>query len=79
MGKIKEINIRNRTYYILDYMITLRVLIQTYQKQTKSHTKTLIFITLEDYDYVKINSVKPLYLIIGVVDGYIEEQWEINI
>ena len=26
----------------------------------------------EDFDYVKINSVNPLYLIIGKADGYIE-------
>ena len=31
------------------------------------------YITMKDSDYVWINSVKPLYLIIGEVDGYIEE------
>ena len=30
------------------------------------------YITLKDSDYVKINSVSPLYLIIGKVDGQIE-------
>ena len=29
---------------------------------------------MEDTDYVKINSVNPLYLIIDKVDGYIEEK-----
>ena len=33
---------------------------------------------MKDSDYVKINSVKPLYLIIGEADGYIEEKMEIN-
>ena len=28
---------------------------------------------MKDSDYVKINSVNPLYLIIGEVDGYTEE------
>ena len=28
---------------------------------------------MKDFDYVKINSVNPLCLIIGEVDGYIEE------
>ena len=28
---------------------------------------------MKDSDHVKINSVNPLYLIIGEVDGYIEE------
>ena len=30
-------------------------------------------ITIKYSDYVKINSVNPLYLIIGETDGYIEE------
>ena len=30
------------------------------------------YITMKDSDHVKINSVNPLYLIIGQVDGYIE-------
>ena len=29
---------------------------------------------MKDFDYVKINSVNPLYLIIGKADGYIEEK-----
>ena len=29
---------------------------------------------MKDYDYVKIKSVNPLYLIIGEVDGFIEEK-----
>ena len=32
------------------------------------------YITMKDSDYVKINSVNPLYLIIDKVDGYIEEK-----
>ena len=31
------------------------------------------YITMKDSDHVKINSVNPLYLIIGDVDGYIEK------
>ena len=34
---------------------------------------------MKDFDYVKIKSVNSLYLIIGKVDGYIEEKMEINI
>ena len=32
------------------------------------------FITMKDSNHVKINSVNPLYLIIGEVDGYFEEK-----
>ena len=31
------------------------------------------FIIMKDSDYVKFNSANPLYLIIGEVDGYIED------
>ena len=37
------------------------------------------YITMKDFDYVKNNSVNPLYLIICKVDGYIEEKMERNI
>ena len=29
---------------------------------------------MKDFDYVKINSTNPLYLIIDKLDGYIEEK-----
>ena len=51
MGNIKEINIKNWTYYFFDDMINI-----------------------EDFDYVKIKTVNPLYLIISEVDGHIEEK-----
>ena len=31
-------------------------------------------ITMKDSDYIKVNSVNPLYLVISKVDGYIEEK-----
>ena len=31
-------------------------------------------ITIKDFHYVKINSVNPLYIIIGKADGYTEEK-----
>ena len=36
------------------------------------------YITMKDFDYVNIQGVNPLYLIIDKVDGYIEEKMEIN-
>ena len=32
------------------------------------------YITIKDFDYVRINNVNPLYLIIGKADGYTEEK-----
>ena len=31
------------------------------------------YITMKDFDFVKINSVNPLYIIIDEANGYIEE------
>ena len=36
------------------------------------------YITMKDFDYINIQSVNPLYLVIDKVDGYIEEKMEIN-
>ena len=32
------------------------------------------YITMKDFDYVKISSVNPLYFIVDEVDGFIEEK-----
>ena len=86
MGQVKEINIKNQMYYFFNDMINIEVLDsnqkQTKKKKTKSCTKTLIFITLDTSqlkkidDYENIYSINPLYLIIGEVDGHIEEKRE---
>ena len=78
MRNIKEINIKNRIYYFFDDMINIKVfnpiLIKTDNKSYKNIGIYYIgYITIKDSDHVKINYVNPLYLIIGEVDGYIEE------
>ena len=78
MGSIKEINIKNRTYYFLDDMINIKNFDPNLLKIDKKSYKNIDiyyigYITMKDSDYVKINSVNPLYLIIGEVDGYFEE------
>ena len=65
MGNIKEINVKNSTYYFFNDMTNIKNLTQTYQKQTKSRTKTLIhyieFITIRNFgDFESIYSIKPL-------------------
>ena len=32
------------------------------------------YITMKDFDYVKIKSVNPFYLIVSEVDGHIKEE-----
>ena len=62
MGSIKEINIKNRTYYFFDYMIRIKDfnpdLIKIDKKSFKNIGIHYIgYITIKDFDYVKINSV----------------------
>ena len=37
------------------------------------------YITVKDFDYVKIDSVNPLYLILSEAGGYIKGKREVNI
>ena len=79
MGNIKEINIKNRTYYFFDDMNNIKNFDPNLLKINKKSYKNIDiyyigYITMEDSDYVKINSVKSLYLIIDKVDGHIEEK-----
>ena len=78
MRNIKEINIKNRTYYFFDDMINIKDFNPSLMKIDKPSYKIIGiycigYITMKDSDIVKINSVNPLYVIIGEVDGYIEE------
>ena len=69
MRNIKEINIKNRTYYFFDDMINIK----DFNPSLIIGIYCIGYITMKDSDIAKINSVNPLYLIIGEVDGYIEE------
>ena len=79
MGNIKEINIKNRTYYFFDEMINIKDFDPNLPKIDKKSYKNIEiyyigYITVKDSYYVKINGVNPLYLIISEVDGYIKEK-----
>ena len=79
MGNIKQINIKNRTYYFFNDMINIKDFHPSLVKIEKKPYKNIGiyymgYITIKRIsDYENINSVNPLYLIIGDVDGYIEE------
>ena len=79
MESIKEINIKNRTYYFLDEMINIKDFDSNLLKIDKMSYKNIDiyyigYITMKDSDYVKVSSVIPLYLIIDKVDGYVKEK-----
>ena len=74
MGRVKEINIKNRTYYFFNDMINIRVFDSNLLKIDKKSYKNIdiyyigyiTIIKIDDYE--NIYSVNPLYLIIGEVD-----------
>ena len=79
MGSIKEINIKNRTYYFCNDIIDLKTFDS---KNLKLDTKTYKDLDIYNIGYVTIkiigdcydvNSVNPLYLRIDNASGYIEE------
>ena len=79
MGNIKQINIKNGTYYFLNDMINIKESDSSQLKiDKKSYKNTGIYyiryITTKSIsDYENINSVNPLYLYIANVDKCIEE------
>ena len=46
MATIKQLNIKNRTYYIYQDLINLKDFDPKFLKQDKNHQWTLVFITL---------------------------------
>ena len=82
MGNIKQINIKKRTYYFSNDMINIKDFDPSLIKIDKKSYKNvgiyyIGYITIKSIsDYANINSVNPVYLSIGDVDGYIEENNE---
>ena len=80
MVKVKQINIKNRTYYFYKDMINLKDFESGLLKIDKKHCKEIniyyighITIKKPD-DYESIYSVNPLYLQVNHANGYIEEK-----
>ena len=79
MRNTKQINIKNQTYYFFNDMINIKDFDPSLIKiDKKSHKNIGIYhigyITIKIIsDCENINIVNPLYLMIGEVDGYIEE------
>ena len=79
MGQVKEINIKNRTYYFFRDMVNIKNFHSNLLKIDKRRYKDVDicyigYITVKDSNYVKSSSVNPLYLMIDKVNGYIEEK-----
>ena len=84
MGKIRQINIKNRTYYFYNDQIDLKDFDAKLLKIDKKDYKDidiyyLGYVTIKKVgDYNNINSVNPLHLMIDEMIGQFEEKNEKN-
>ena len=80
MGKVKEVNFKNRTYYFYNDMINIKNFEPSLLNIDKKSFKdvgiyNIGYITIKKTDDCKnIYSVNPLYLLIDHASGYIEEK-----
>ena len=80
MGEVKEINIKNQTYYFFDDMINIKNFHSNLLKiDKKSHKDIDIYyigyITIKKFsDCENIHSINPLYLIIYSATRYFKEK-----
>ena len=80
MGKVKQIEIKNRTYYFYNGMINLENFESNLLKIDKKHYKGIDiyyigYITIKKIDDCEnIHSVNHLYLLVNHASGYIEEK-----
>ena len=81
MGKVKQINIKNRTYYFYNDIIDIKNFDAWLLKIDKRSYKNIGiynigYITIKKIDDCKnIYSVNPLYLLIDHANGYIEKDY----
>ena len=80
MGAVKQINIKNRTYYFYNDMINIKyfdpILLKIDRKSYKNiGTYNIGYIAIKKIDdYEHIYRVNPLYLLVNHANGFIEEK-----
>ena len=85
MGEVKQINIKNRTYYFYNDQINLKAFDAKLLKIDKKDYNEIDiyyidYVTVKKIDNCKnINSVNPLYLMIDEMIGYLKKKMKISI
>ena len=81
MGEVKQVNIKNQTFYFYNDIIDLKNFDATLLKTDKKSFKDIgiynigyITVKKKNEDCENDYSVNPLYLIINHASGYIEEK-----
>ena len=77
-NKVKDIDIKNRTYYFFIDIINIKIFDPNNVKTNEKSYKNILiyyigYVTIKESKYVKINSLNPLYFIINKVNRYFEE------
>ena len=76
MGQVKEINIKNRGYYICNVLINIKNFHSDFLKKDKKSQEDIdiyyiTYFTIKNFsDYKDIHSVNPLCLIIHFATGH---------
>ena len=84
MGRFKQIEIKNQTYYFYNNIINLKNFESNLLKIDKKHYKRIDvyyigYITIKKIgDSENIHSVNPFYLLVNHASRYIEEKNDIN-
>ena len=82
MGVVKQIDIKNRTYYFYNNMTNIKnfdpILLKTDRKSYKDiGIYNTGYITIKKIDDCEnIYSVNPLYLLVNHANGYVKERCE---
>ena len=77
-NKVKDIDIKNCTYYFFNDVINIKIFDPNNIKIDENSYKNIFicytgYVTIKDLKYVKTNSVNRLYFIFVKVNGYFEE------
>ena len=73
MNSLKEINFKNRTYYFFDDMNIKSFNLSKIKIDEKSYKIFLIITLYKLFSYLKHKRVNHCYLIIYIINRYIEE------
>ena len=76
-NNVKDINIKNHTYYFFDDIINIKKFDPNNIKLEEKSYKNILFyyiayVTIKDSKYVKINSLNPLYLMFNRINSCFE-------
>ena len=80
-NKVKDIDIKNLTYYFFNDIMNIENFDRNNIKTDKKSYKNILiyyigYVTIKDSKYVKIYSVNLLYFIFRNMNGYLEKKFK---